>query len=547
MIEVELPDGSIAEFPDGTPDDVIKNVLQREFPPAQSVAPGTGDREMGYGETAMDMLKSAGTGLAKGVMGLGGAVGDVQQMAGGIVGWGANKLGASPETQEMASGIASRMAVPGFAMQAPTSGQIQQTAEGFTGPMYQPKTTAGEYSQTIGEFAPGAVMGPGGVARKAALAVVPAVASETAGQVAQSYMPSAEPLARVGGALLGGSISSLPGRGQNPMKAMREAAPSFDDNAAAVNAAYGDLRAAGIVYDPNAYKSFAMKVQSDLRKHGLLAEDTGPIADDLRKIMARTKKLNGFTELDSLRQSIGNLPATASAKDIARAEIIKGHMDDLIASGKAISTRGLPPEQIGPMVRKARDLARRNILARQINDMDDARLGYLSGDESAMRNQFGTYLRGRKRRGLSDTEKDAFAKVVRREGPLNAAHMLGSRWGQIAGGSGSSVVGGLLGSFLGPVGTAVGAVAGPVVNFGVTTAARAGMNKMTDKAVKDALKTVLAGREAQAKAAKAAKMKSSDLRTQSLLAGGSGVLSTRQEPMVMDAKGNAYPYALLGR
>lgn len=30
-IEVELPDGSIAEFPDGMPDDQINAVLQRQF------------------------------------------------------------------------------------------------------------------------------------------------------------------------------------------------------------------------------------------------------------------------------------------------------------------------------------------------------------------------------------------------------------------------------------------------------------------------------------------------------------------------------------
>lgn len=39
MIEVELPDGTIAEFPDGTPNDVIKQALQRRF--AQAVDPAT--------------------------------------------------------------------------------------------------------------------------------------------------------------------------------------------------------------------------------------------------------------------------------------------------------------------------------------------------------------------------------------------------------------------------------------------------------------------------------------------------------------------------
>jgi len=34
-MEVELPDGSIAEFPDNTPPEAIKAALQKRFPPKQ--------------------------------------------------------------------------------------------------------------------------------------------------------------------------------------------------------------------------------------------------------------------------------------------------------------------------------------------------------------------------------------------------------------------------------------------------------------------------------------------------------------------------------
>jgi hypothetical protein len=33
MIEVQLPDGSIGEFPDGMSDGEIQSVLQKQFPP----------------------------------------------------------------------------------------------------------------------------------------------------------------------------------------------------------------------------------------------------------------------------------------------------------------------------------------------------------------------------------------------------------------------------------------------------------------------------------------------------------------------------------
>lgn len=60
MIEVELPDGSIAEFPEGTANDVIKGVLQKRLsqpqPPAQSNADGT------FGEPPEGMVLNPKTG-----------------------------------------------------------------------------------------------------------------------------------------------------------------------------------------------------------------------------------------------------------------------------------------------------------------------------------------------------------------------------------------------------------------------------------------------------------------------------------------------------
>lgn len=57
MIEIELPDGSIAEFPDGTSDDVIKGVIQKRFKPE---VPGPRDNFMGsvdaFGRGVADTL-----------------------------------------------------------------------------------------------------------------------------------------------------------------------------------------------------------------------------------------------------------------------------------------------------------------------------------------------------------------------------------------------------------------------------------------------------------------------------------------------------------
>lgn len=66
--------------------------------------------------------------------------------------------------------------------------------ERVTGKLPEPTTTAGEYARTAGEFAPGAVF-PGTMAQRALNTVVPALASETAGQITKGT-PS-EPWARL--------------------------------------------------------------------------------------------------------------------------------------------------------------------------------------------------------------------------------------------------------------------------------------------------------------------------------------------------------------
>jgi hypothetical protein len=65
---------------------------------------------------------------------------------------------------------------------------------------YKPKTVVGEYARTIGEFAPNALT-PGGVPLKFAAVAVPALASETAGQVTKGTRW--ETPARIAGGMVG--------------------------------------------------------------------------------------------------------------------------------------------------------------------------------------------------------------------------------------------------------------------------------------------------------------------------------------------------------
>lgn len=475
----------------------------------QRPAEGKTDAEpepMSAGGYALDTLKGFGAGFGRGVVGMAGAMGDVQQMvgnaAGGVAGW----FGATPAEQDaMRNGVS----FPGTAGRAPQSENIKATVDPNHALEYDPKSTAGEYARTIGEFAPAAVA-PGGLARKAAMAVVPGATSETAGQLSEGS--AAEPYARIAGALVGGVGAA--GRMGGAAKQMRANAPTHERVDAVKDATYAQLDNAGIVYDPNEYKSFAMKTMMALRKHGLLPEDHGVIAADLRDILKRTKKVNGWTELDTLRKRVGNLPKTASDTDIARALIIKSHLDDLIENGRVVSVKGLQEHEITPLIKQARELARRDILAKQIQEMQRKSEHYVSGEESGLRNQFSTYMRSGRGKGLTPAEKKAFGKVERREGVKNVLTSTGSRIGQL---------------LLGGAGFAGGGIPGALGMMGAHLGARKISEAMTKKSVRDALATVLAGRSAQEVARSADATTQQRIAARLLLLGPSSVSSATNQ------------------
>lgn len=159
------------------------------------VAPGVNVREA---NPTSDVIQSLGSGLVQGATGLIGLPRAANDLAVQGAAKAADFFGAdvSPEAIQMAQGR-SPLA------NAPSTESLNAGLAGAFGPLHEPETTAGEYAQTIGEFAPGVAV-PGGAGAKLASWLVPAVASETAGQVTRRFSPENEGTARVLGGLLGG-------------------------------------------------------------------------------------------------------------------------------------------------------------------------------------------------------------------------------------------------------------------------------------------------------------------------------------------------------
>src|SRR5262245_24162455 len=168
--------------------------------------------------TGEDIAKSGAIGVVKGGIGLAGMGGDI----GNLVAAGAEKLGL-PEDLRRGFGAYARTNPLLSPFTGPGSQDTQKAIESYTGQFYKPKTTAGEYAQTVGEFAPAALAGPGKLGQRLFMqAVAPALTSETAGQIARQVAPEYEGAARFGTALATPAGLSTARRATTPIQTLPE-------------------------------------------------------------------------------------------------------------------------------------------------------------------------------------------------------------------------------------------------------------------------------------------------------------------------------------
>lgn len=229
MIEIELPDGRVLEFPAGTDQPTMKRaidgLMMRERVAAAKVGrlemqPGSAEAAAAANEQATAQMtpeRTLGQTIYENVIGSG-AVDTPGERAGeliGGVGAGAMRGGAQllglPGTigDLMSAGLQRAGLLTPNAPASPFSGgSLQESLAGATGGVseYRAPGTAGEYAATIGEFLPGAMGGPGAMLR---YGVLPGAASEAAGQATEGT--ALEPYARAAAAIGTSLLASRPG------------------------------------------------------------------------------------------------------------------------------------------------------------------------------------------------------------------------------------------------------------------------------------------------------------------------------------------------
>jgi len=134
--------------------------------------------------TTEDVLKSLGSGAVRGAIGLA----ETPEMAGRAL-----RRGFQEIKQLFGGEVEQETPIFNTA-----TGQFLR--EATTLEDYQPRTTAGEYAGTVGEFLPAAIGGPAGLARRVGIATVAGLGSEAAGQATEGK--EFEPYARIAGALI---------------------------------------------------------------------------------------------------------------------------------------------------------------------------------------------------------------------------------------------------------------------------------------------------------------------------------------------------------
>jgi hypothetical protein len=214
-------EGQTHEFPDDFTDAEISHALSQSAP---AVAPGKPS-------VATDVSKAAVTGAAKAAISAPGLPGDFQSMGNqlidrimlGAVHKGQDWTGYGPQAgtpeRDRFDGVWNAIGSGGG---LPTSPDIQRNVEKVTGEFPKPQTTPGKFTEAIVANAPAAALGGGGVAARVANVVVPAVASEAAGEA--SHGTKFEPLMRFLGGLFGNAATgAVQARRGAPERTVREA------------------------------------------------------------------------------------------------------------------------------------------------------------------------------------------------------------------------------------------------------------------------------------------------------------------------------------
>jgi hypothetical protein len=439
--------------------------------------------------TGYDMLRSGMAGVRQGMESVAGSAGDARGLISGL----ATKMGMSDESQQRFSRGMSASPFPMFGAMAaaPTTEQVRGVTDPAIGKAYEPQTVPGEYARTAGQFLPAAMAGPGGLARKTLMTVIPSAMSETAGQVTKGT--AAEPYARAVAGIAGGFGAA--GRRATPARQAAKGAPTQADLKAKTDALYGQMRGAGIRYDANEYGNTLIRMAADLRKQGLRragpAKEAFEYLDELAKDVGKSPD---FDDINNIIQEVGGRARDAAKMpdggSLAKAMgVIRDHLDDFEESAVMVSNKPMPKDHFNRLRLGAREVAKRNIKGRALQEVMDKADTYAAGQEAGVRNGINNLLRSKRGMQLfKGEERKALLEVSQGRKALRTLSRFGFDLTRLSGNA----------TFVPAAGAAAATgVLGPVAAGGLLaagTAAKAASPYMTQRAFDTASAAIRSGK-----------------------------------------------------
>lgn len=469
MIEVELPDGTIAEFPDGTAPEVMKSALQRRFgapapqAPAQAAPQAPTAPQRGLGQRIYDNVIGDPN---DGVTSTGEALGTWLNRAGesatlGIVG---------DEASAAATGM-----LPGRSYDS----ELQRYRGNEAG-----MSTAGRLSADLaGALAPGAGAA-GAIGRGAGLLPRIGIGAALGGASGATYgfmEGEGDANSRYGdaatqgliGAVAGGAIPAVGSalgslfQGRASRRAIADAArgaPSSDELRAMGNALYRQVDEAGVQIKPEAFGSARERILEQLRANTGFDELPGPgsltpntsrvvqiMGEASNRMAAEPTAALPFRSLDQMRRQAGAAAGNVANKtDQGAGMAVINGLDDFVQRLGPDDVVAGDPQALKSAISKARDVWSRMSKSQMVDDAIERSENYLSGSASGVRNQFKNILSNKKLAArFTPAERAALRSVTHGSTLEQLINLAGGGLAQMGSIGGGFAAGGPLGALMG--------------------------------------------------------------------------------------------------
>lgn len=402
-VSVKAPDGSTLSFnaPEGATDDQIMAYAKSNYKPDEPSALG-------------DVATSFGRGVAKGTIGLAGLPGDI---ASGL-NKGIDYLTGQEPPKDNSYALA-------------TSEELTKPVEKVFGKFQEPKTTAGRYGQSVGEFLPSSVIGPGGKLIKAATTLGGGLGAEAGGELGESLdHPGA---GRFLGGLVGGAGTGIAGAERQASRLSKQL-PTDQAIKADSQAGYEAISNARLQVRPAAMDNLVNGARTDLDRalHVEVGEGGAPRTfKGLKQLEAnRSNSTNQIAHILDVHQALGDVPpwtADGQAASIVRGSIERWidnlHPSQVIKGDPAFTTQQWQRARSGWRAHKKLEAVER---AQQVGENRASVSGSGSNTENAMRQNIRGILDNPKKvRGFSPETRAKMQQIVSGTKLRNAARYAG--------------------------------------------------------------------------------------------------------------------------